>query len=110
MNTFTDFWNDEAGFIVSSELVLIGTILVLGVVVGLATLRDQVVQELGDLALAISNVNQSYSYSGVTGHSSSTSGTSFADLTDFCDTNTDVAATAPECISLEIAAPTGEGT
>jgi len=48
MNMLTKFWNDEAGFVVSSELrVNSGTILVLGVVVGLATVRDQVVQELG---------------------------------------------------------------
>lgn len=104
MNMLTNFWNDEAGFVVSSELVLIGTILVLGVVVGLATVRDQVVQELGDLALAISNINQSYSFSGVTGHTSSTAGSSFDDELDFCDSNTDVAATEPACISVQITA------
>ncbi|HAH47141.1 MAG TPA: hypothetical protein DCM07_20260 [Planctomycetaceae bacterium] len=96
------FWNDEAGFVVSSELVLIGTILVLGVVVGLATVRDQVVQELGDLALAISNINQSYSFSGVTGHTSSTAGSMFEDLTDFCDPTTDTADEEPACIFVQI--------
>ena len=109
MNMLSKFWNDEAGFVVSSELVLIGTILVLGVVVGLATVRDQVVQELGDLALAISNINQSYSFSGVTGHTSSTAGSVFADLTDFCDTNTDGAGTEPECIFVQQPATEGEG-
>lgn len=101
MNMLNKFWNDEAGFVVSSELVLIGTILVLGVVVGLATVRDQVVQELGDLALAISNINQSYSFSGVTGHTSSTAGSVFADLTDFCDPITDGAGTEPACIFVQ---------
>ncbi|MDF1743671.1 MAG: hypothetical protein P1V19_08245 [Gimesia sp.] len=100
----TNFWNDEAGFVVSSELVLIGTILVLGVVVGLATVRDQVVQELGDLALAISNINQSYSFSGVTGHTSSTAGSIYIDLLDFCDAATDNAAAEPACISVTIPA------
>ncbi|EDL56998.1 hypothetical protein PM8797T_00594 [Gimesia maris DSM 8797] len=103
----TKFWNDEAGFVVSSELVLIGTILVLGVVVGLATVRDQVVQELGDLALAISNINQSYSFSGVTGHTSSTAGSVFADLTDFCDTTADASGSEPECINVQIPAVAG---
>lgn len=107
MNMLTKFWNDEAGFVVSSELVLIGTILVLGVVVGLATVRDQVVQELGDLALAISNINQSYSFSGVTGHTSSTAGSVFVDLTDFCDTTTDTSGVEPECISVQIPAVAG---
>ncbi|MEQ8851456.1 hypothetical protein [Gimesia sp.] len=108
MNMLNKFWNDEAGFVVSSELVLIGTILVLGVVVGLATVRDQVVQELGDLALAISNINQSYSFSGVTGHTSSVSGSQFVDQTDFCDTNVDTAGLEPACINVAIAAPVGE--
>lgn len=108
MNMLTKFWNDEAGFVVSSELVLIGTILVLGVVVGLATVRDQVVQELGDLAMAISNINQSYSFSGVTGHTSSVSGSRFIDRRDFCDSNTDQAGNEPYCINVVIPAPTGE--
>ena len=67
-------WNDEAGFIVSAELVLIATILVLGMIVGLVSVRDQVVQELGDIALAFGVINQSYSFSGITGHTSSTAG------------------------------------
>ncbi len=110
MNMLTKFWNDEAGFVVSSELVLIGTILVLGVVVGLATVRDQVVQELGDLALAISNINQSYSFSGVTGHTSSTSGSLFDDQLDFCDSDTDVSTDEPACINVQISATAGEET
>lgn len=107
MKLSQQFWNDESGFVVSSELVLIGTILVLGVIVGLATVRDQVVQELGDLALAIASVNQSYSYSAVTGHTSSTAGSVFIDLLDFCD-GPDNAAAEPGCISVQEAA-TPEG-
>lgn len=109
MNMLSRFWNDEAGFVVSSELVLIGTILVLGVVVGLATVRDQVVQELGDLALAISNINQSYSFSGVTGHTSSVAGSIFDDTLDFCDANTDPANAEPACISVQVPGTVGEG-
>jgi hypothetical protein len=78
-------WNDEAGFIVSAELVLIATILVLGMIVGLVTVRDQVVQELGDIALAFAKINQSYSFSGITGHTSSTAGSQLIDTNDFCD-------------------------
>ena len=36
MTTFTKLLNDDAGFIVSAELVLISTIAVLGLVVGLS--------------------------------------------------------------------------
>ncbi len=76
---------DEAGFVVSTELVLIATILVIGLIVGQTTLRDQVVTELADVADAISAIDQSYAFSDVTGHSSSTAGTVFDDEADFCD-------------------------
>ena len=95
-------WSDEAGFIVSAELVLIATILVLGMIVGLATVRDQVVQELGDVGAAVSQLVQSYSFSGITGHTSSTAGSAFEDFTDFCDDPADEAGNAPLCISLSV--------
>ena len=85
MRVMQRLWMDEGGFVVSSELILIATIAVLGLMVGLSTVRDQVVSELADVANAIGNINQSYSYSGITGHSSSTAGTVFLDLVDFCD-------------------------
>jgi len=85
MKMFQQLWSDENGFVVSAELVLIATVLVLGMIVGLTTLRDQVIAELADVAAAFSNSNQSYSFSGITGHSSSTAGSIFDDNTDFCD-------------------------
>eukprot|EP00389_Voromonas_pontica_P014609 GDKH01022687.1.p1 GENE.GDKH01022687.1~~GDKH01022687.1.p1 ORF type:complete len:69 (+),score=11.04 GDKH01022687.1:28-234(+) len=58
MKMFQQFWNDENGFVVSTELGLIATVLVLGMIVGLTTLRDQVIAELADVAAAFSNSNQ----------------------------------------------------
>ena len=66
---FQKFILDESGFIVSSEMVLIATMLVLGLLVGLNTLRNSITSELDDIADAIGNINQDYSYSGLTGHS-----------------------------------------
>ena len=105
MNLLVRLWNDECGFIVSAELVLVATILVLGMIVGLVSLRDQIVQELGDVAAAFSQLNQSYSFSGVTGHTSNTAGSQFADRTDFCDAdstsgNADDPRNPPVCISV----------
>ena len=77
--------NDEAGFVVSTELVLVATILVIGMIVGQTTLRDQVVTELADVADAVSAIDQGYAFSEVTGHASSTAGTFFDDAADFCD-------------------------
>lgn len=91
------FIADEAGFIVSSELVLIATMLVLGLLVGLNTLRNSVTSELDDIADAIGNINQDYSYSGLTGHSASVAGTVFDDVEDFCEVGNQVADTFQLC-------------
>jgi hypothetical protein len=80
-------WNEDAGAVVSAEIMLVATILVLGVIVGLKSVRDSVVTELADVAQAIANVNQSYCYSGVTGHAAKSGGGEFDDQADFCDNN-----------------------
>ena len=79
------FWNEETGAIVSAEIMLIMTILVIGVIVGLKSVRDAVVTELADVAQALANIDQSYTYSGVSGHHAATAGGFFHDLPDFCD-------------------------
>ena len=57
-------WNDESGVILSAEIVLVGTILVLGMLTGLVSLQASVVAELADLASAFGNLDQSYNVSG----------------------------------------------
>ena len=54
-------WRDERGFIQSAELVLSATLVVIGMIVGLATFRDATVQELADTGAAVGQLNQSYS-------------------------------------------------
>jgi hypothetical protein len=95
-------WNDEAGFVVSAELVLIATILVLGMIVGLVSVRDQVVQELGDVALAFARINQSYSFSGITGHTSATRGSMLVDQYDYCDQASDPGGLGAACIDVQV--------
>lgn len=101
--------NDEAGFVVSAELVLVATILVIGMIVGLSEVQHAVVAELNDVAEAVGELNQSYSYTGFsaiktigaeTGQIKSfTSGSDFADNLDDCDKN--------EC-ELDCLVPTDE--
>ena len=106
-NMLTLLWTDDAGFVVSTELVLASTLLVVGITIGQATLRDAVISEIADTASAINDINQSYSYTSVTGHSSSVAGSSFTDATDFCDptTNEGSQGTAGQgaCIDMSIA-------
>ena len=82
---------DEAGFIVSAELVLVATILVIGLIVGLSEIQYAVVQELNDVADAIGSANQSYRYTGFSAakadgsNKSFTRGSAFVDVVDECD-------------------------
>lgn len=57
-------WNDERGFIISAELVLIGTLCVLGLIAGMTLVRDSVAGEFTDIASAMRSLDQSYYYSG----------------------------------------------
>jgi len=94
-------WNEEAGAIVSAEIMLVASILVIGVIVGLKSVRDAVVTELADVAQALSNVNQSYSYSGTMGHHAYTAGGTFVDLLDFCDDSTSIECEQhAKCVSI----------
>jgi hypothetical protein len=67
MNIFNALKNDENGFIVSAELVLVGTILVVGMIVGLTELSYGVNEELEDLGSAIGSINQTYHYTLASG-------------------------------------------
>ncbi len=98
-----NLFNDEAGFVVSAELVLISTLLVLGLIVGLSEVQHAVVQELNDVGDAIGSVNQSYMYSGFSaqktggrGIKSFSRGSAFSDVGDDCDNNQcDITCDAP---------------
>jgi hypothetical protein len=80
-------WMDEGGATISAELALVGTILVIGVVVGLSAVQTAVISELADLGAAISNLDQSYSTGGASGHHAASAGQGFNDGTDTCDTD-----------------------
>lgn len=79
------FWSEQDGFIVSAELLFIATLLVIGLGAGLAAVRDSVVTELADVAQAIANLNQTYSFGSAVGHCGVTGASSFFDAPDFCD-------------------------
>lgn len=96
-------WRDESGVMATSELILMSTIIVIGVIVGLSTFRNHMVQELGDTAAAVAALNQSYSFSGATVGGFTVAGSSFTDATDACDTG-DPAGGGAQCIDVGVAA------
>jgi len=58
------FFNDEAGFIVSAELMLVITLMFCCAAVGWAAVRDALVNELNDVSHAIGSVSQTYNVTG----------------------------------------------
>ena len=78
------FINDEAGFLISAELVLIFTLVFCGVAVGVAMVKDALVTELSDVAESIGALNQSYNFRGVTNHAVC-AGSGYVDEADDCD-------------------------
>lgn len=103
MQLLKQLWRDDRGFAVSSELILITTILVIGGIVGLSTFRDQLVQEFGDAALAVGALNQSYSFSEFTVSGFTVAGSIFNDMSDDCD-GPDPVGAEPACIDVSVAA------
>jgi Flp pilus assembly pilin Flp len=92
MTAFTSrFWNDEAGFVVSAELVLVATIAILAMIVGLSEIAISINNELEDVAAAFGSMNQSFQYKGVQGHNGyNTVGSSYLDKVDFCDNDCNI--------------------
>ncbi|EAQ80140.1 hypothetical protein [Blastopirellula marina] len=62
VNLAVELWRDERGVASAYGLILIATVLILGAIVGLTSLRDHVVQEYGDLGVAIDSLDQSFAY------------------------------------------------
>ncbi|MFN9035794.1 MAG: hypothetical protein ACK5YO_05845, partial [Planctomyces sp.] len=94
-NMFRSFLRSEEGFVLSTEAVLVGTILVLGMIVGLAEIRNAVVQELADYSQAVAQLSQDFAYTSVTSTNVNTniqtSGSQFSDSTDIQRANGTVA-------------------
>lgn len=109
MNLMRQLWQDEAGVIVSTEIILIMMILVFGLIAGMVSLRDSVAQELGDSGLMVNDLNQGFSFSGTSNNvrgtavtapdSANTPGSVFDDLVDANDVN-DSTGAVPGGLSL----------
>ena len=86
----TALYNDDAGFIVSAELILVATIGVIALVVGLSEVSYNINEELEDVGSGVGHVNQSYRVSATSGHKAVFFGSQFTDQNDFCDSEFDI--------------------
>lgn len=64
MHAIQKLWQDETGLVLSAEVVTVGTLGVLGAVVGLNAAGTAVDLELKEFASAIRSMDQSYGYVG----------------------------------------------
>lgn len=112
MNLMRQLWQDEAGVIVSTEIILVLMILVFGLIAGMVSLRDAVTQELGDTGVMVNKLDQSYSFSGNQNTAATvnalTPASTYADSVDV--NNLDATGVAPAGLSLVAPAATVETT
>lgn len=73
MKKLSCLWRDTRGTSSVVSLVLLTTIITIGIVAGMVTLRDQIVQQFGDLSVALESLDQSYSFSVITPNATVTS-------------------------------------
>jgi len=81
-------FDDDTGYIFSLDLMLLGTILVIGSLVGHTAVRDALNSELADLSNAVSALSMN-------------GPSSFEDTTDFCDDPDDTSGAADNCITFD---------
>lgn len=79
------FAQDDAGFLVSAELILVSTIAVLSLIVGLKEVSTAINYELEDVACAFGSINQSFGYHGLSGCKGKVVGSKYGDMIDECD-------------------------
>jgi hypothetical protein len=56
-----EWWKDCRGVVNSAESLILMTVLAIGMIVGLCAVRWSVVQELGDVSVALERLDQTYS-------------------------------------------------
>lgn len=74
----------QGGFIMTAELILLVTVMVVGMIVGLVTMRDAATAEMEDVAEAIGQLDQSYAFNGLQNseNTAALEGSSFIDAVD----------------------------
>jgi Flp pilus assembly pilin Flp len=94
-------WKDDGGTIYVLEFIFMATILVLGLITGLTTVRNAISNELAELANAIGALQQCYSFAGTSGCCVFTCGSAATDTCDTFDINVCFPATVCPADSVE---------
>jgi Flp pilus assembly pilin Flp len=95
-------WKDEAGF-VTLEYLFGATILAIGLTVGYVVLKNSINAELTELGQAVTALNQSYAFRGLSFGTCASTGGSAA--TDTCGTSTLASVAAVACTVAQATCP-----
>jgi hypothetical protein len=83
MRRLQALWEDDCGAgLVSSELLFLYSLLVLGGVGGLVAMRQALLSEWSETAQSLLGLNQSFSFTGQAGCEASTAGSAAGDTSD----------------------------
>jgi Flp pilus assembly pilin Flp len=63
-NLFRRLWADDNGAVISTELVLVLSILIFGIIPGLVALRNSIIASLGNIGDTLVELVPSFTYSG----------------------------------------------
>lgn len=99
---FRKLWTDDTAALIAAEYLFVATILIIGIVVGLTSVRDAINTELAELANAYLALSQGYVISGQVGCSAASDGSQAIDTPALV---TDPANTAPAIPSVIDALP-----
>ncbi len=111
-NGVFQLWQDERAIVTVESMLLVVAISSLGAIVGLVTLRDHIVQQLGDSAVALDHLDQSFEYNLVrdgNGNGNLSDDGDFELSGSFRDSSTLIDATGqpPACMNISLG-PTPE--
>lgn len=81
-NMLKKLWSDDQGALIAMEFLFVATILVIGVIAGLSSVRSAVNAELTELANAILALSQGYTINGVEGCCATVQGSEAVDTPD----------------------------
>jgi len=81
----------QSGFVLSTELLLVTTILAVGLISGLTSLRDNVISELADTGDSIGSISQSFTFIGTAWQGSSDTNVAATSSFGFTDAEDNVA-------------------
>ena len=92
---------DDRGAALTSEIVFLSMIAIVGLVASMSAVRNSVISEFSDVGGSVQDAVQSYAVNGVGGLSATTAGMDFGDATDHCDDPEDVADAADNQITFD---------